>query len=160
MGSESVYAPKDGQLKSMTYGNGDTVSYTCDTLGRRTSMTTADGNKYLYTYTGDGQLYEITDTDAEVVYRYQYDSIGRLIGSEELRKQTGDDGTPAAATMRLQTWHQYDSNDRLTVQSWKYLDKAYTERYNYVTVAKNAFWGSVYPGTIKRGIKCLSITCY
>ena len=40
-------------------------------------MTTADGNKYLYTYTGDGQLYEITDTDAEVVYRYQYDSIGR-----------------------------------------------------------------------------------
>ena len=36
----------------------------------------------------------------------------------------------------------------------------YLIRKQYVTAAKNAFWGSVYPGTIKRGIKCLSITCY
>ena len=116
-----TYAPKDGLLTQMTYGNGATVSYAYDTLGRKTQTTTAGGDSYSYRYTGDGQLYEMTDTAGGLVYRYTYDTIGRLIGSS---MRSGD-------LMALQTWHKYDTHNRLTKQSWAFPGASYSTNYSY-----------------------------
>ena len=122
-----TYDARNGLLNRMTYGNGAYVGYAYDTLGRKTHTTTSSGDSYTYNYTGDGQLYQMTDnagtsaTSDDLIYGYNYDTLGRLIGST---MSTG-------STVNLQTTHKYDENNRLTNQSWKVLDKTYREQYNY-----------------------------
>ena len=97
-----TYGDKNGQLKTQTYGNGDSTSFQYDALNRPTGTTTSSGDSYSYTYGGDGQLYRMEDAAAGVTYRYNYDSIGRLIGTN----QTG-----GAADLRAS--YSYDSDSRL-----------------------------------------------
>ena len=100
-----TYGAKNGPLERQTYGNGAYTEYEYDSLGRASRTSTSDGDTYTYRYTGDGQLYEMKDSNGgeEITYRYQYDSIGRLIGT-----------TQSGGTAELQAMYQYDSNDRLT----------------------------------------------
>ena len=126
-----TYAANDGLLTQQSYGNGDSVQYTYDALGRKTgvAVTTVpkDPDSYLttesyaYRYNGDGQLHEMTDTSGGLTYRYSYDSIGRLIGSE-LRSGTNT---------RLQTWHRYDTANRLSSQVWRAGASSVQESYEY-----------------------------
>ena len=116
-----TYGARNGALTRMTYGNGDYVDYTYDILGRKTETETSDGDSYEYRYTGDGQLYEITDTDGGLLYRYIYDSIGRLIGSSM--------NTDEAVI--LQTWNKYDDNNRVTNQYWVLGENNYREKFTY-----------------------------
>lgn len=116
------YAAKNGMLTSMTYGNGATVSYTYDDYGRKTQTTTSSGDSYSYTFTGDGQLYEMKDTAGSLLYRYTYDTLGRMIGS------TMKFGSEAV----LLTKHQYDNADRLSMQMWSLPgSQTYQETYEY-----------------------------
>ena len=127
------YGNHNGLLNRMDYGNGDRVQYTYDVFGRKThteikSKKTSNyswgiSKGYSYKYNGDGQLYEMSDESNGLEYRYAYDTIGRLIGSE---KKTND-------SVLMQTWHDYDDHDRLTNQSWKMLDKTFKEEYTYDT---------------------------
>ena len=82
----NIYANGNGQLTKQTYGNGDSVSYTYDILGRIKTATYSDGRKATYAYNGEGQLHSLTETGGgEVVtYVYTYDSIGRLLNSQQL----------------------------------------------------------------------------
>ena len=116
-----TYAPNGGLLTQMTYGNGDTVSYTYDTLGRKTQTQTSDGDLYTYAYTGDGQLFRMADGSGGLVYNYSYDSLGRLIGSS----------VRDSSTVGLQTFHRYDDNNRLVSQTWALPGKTYQEGFTY-----------------------------
>ena len=115
------YAPKNGLLTQMTYGNGATVAYTYDELGRSAQTTTSSGDSYTYAYTGDGQLYELKDNSGNLLYRYTYDTLGRLLGS----------AVKSGNTTMVQTQHQYDNNNRLSKQTWNLSGAAYQESFAY-----------------------------
>lgn len=113
----------DGLLTGMTWGNGATVSYTYDALGRKTQTSTSSGDSYAYSYTGDGQLYQMTDVSGSLLYRYTYDTLGRLVGSV----------MKSGSSVCLQTLHHYDNANRLNRQIWSFGegDKRYVEEYHY-----------------------------
>lgn len=100
--AEYTYGSKNGQLNQQTYGNGDSTSFQYDHLNRTTKTTTSSGDSYTYSYTGDGQLHKMEDVAAGVTYRYNYDAIGRLIGTS----QTG-------GAVDLRAAYGYDSESRL-----------------------------------------------
>ena len=116
-----TFAERGGLLKKLEYGNGHAVSYTYDNYGRTVQTVASSGDRYTYTYTGDGQLYEVKDEVGERRYRYHYDTLHRLIGST---MKTGD-------TVALQTNHRYDQNNRMVRQSWVLPGKTYQEGYTY-----------------------------
>ena len=103
------YGAKNGLLTKQTYANGASTSFQYDALGRSTKTSTSSGDEYTYRYTGDGQLYELTDKNggSPIRYTYNYDTIGRLIG-------TGQTG----GTAELRASYQYDTNNRLTRMSY------------------------------------------
>lgn len=82
------YAAKNGNLTNQSYGNGDSVSFTYDNLGRVVTSTYSSGRTLDYTYTGDGQLYSIVDNGAtsdesdDTTYTYTYDTLGRVINCQ------------------------------------------------------------------------------
>ena len=97
------YAPKNGLLTQQNYGNGAYTTFTYDNLGRATQTQTSSGDIYDYTYTGDGQLYSLKDNNGtsggadDIFYRYQYDSLGRLIHSAQ-SKGTKQSFVPRTST--------------------------------------------------------------
>ena len=110
-----------GDLLSQSYGNGDSTTYTYDNLGRVKTMTEDDGTVTTYSYTSEGYL--STVESGGVTYRYVYDTLGRLISS--------DMGT--STSMSLQTYHEYDSSNRLTTQTLNLADQTYSSSYTYNT---------------------------
>ena len=56
-----------------------------------------------------------------IVYRYTYDTLGRLIGST----------MKSGSTVALQTQHKYDDSNRLSKQVWALPGKTYQEGYEY-----------------------------
>ena len=95
----------------MTYGNGDSVSYTYDAFDRQRTAAYNDVDRttherknvatYHYDYSGDNDLARqyVTDGSGAVTeqYSYQYDSLGRLIHS---RQSTGG-GTLVQLTQHM-----------------------------------------------------------
>ena len=118
-----TYNGQNGLLSQQTYGNGDTVSYTYDNLGRTKTVTFADNRVMTYTYNGEGRLHSVVETggDSTVTYLYTYDSIGRLISSEQ---RNGDNSV-------LRTHQTYNESNQLTGQSWQLGNSAYSESYTY-----------------------------
>lgn len=118
-------AVNNGNLASVNYGNGNSVSYTYDNFSRVTAETYSDGSALHYLYNSDGDLSEqyVTDSSGTITekYSYSYDSLGRLIRSRQ------SDGT----NMVQRTQHIYDTADRLTSQSWQLGNTAYTESFAY-----------------------------
>ena len=120
-----TYGPGSGSLTSQTYGNGDTVSFTYDTLGRVKTTTYSGGRTLSYTYNGEGQLASMTDSTGNTD-TYQYDSLGRLVGS----------GQSASGSRASYT---YDSSGRMTGRDFSYpgLTTA-AERYYYNTATSDS----------------------
>jgi len=56
-----TYEAKTGYLKTMTYGNGFSIRYAYDILGRTTSVYQDEMLRLSYEYDGDGNLYKFTD---------------------------------------------------------------------------------------------------
>ena len=115
------YGTQNGSLRSMTYGNGTTVSYTYDILDRVTEEKWNGTLKYQYAYSSDGYLAKKLDVTTGIAVNYEYDSLGRLIHSYQ-----SEDGT-----VQQKTEHLYDSENRLTSQSWQLGDTLYKESYYY-----------------------------
>ena len=121
--ASNIYANGNGQLTKQTYGNGATVNYTYDILGRIKTATYSDGRKLTYAYNGEGQLHSLTETGGgEVVtYVYTYDSIGRLLNSQQLNGEN----------TVLRTSQSYNSSNQLTKQSWQVGGDSYSEDLTY-----------------------------
>ena len=125
--AEYAYDFQNGNLKNQAYGNGDSVSYTYDILNRVIKTEYSSGRALNYTYNGDGQLYRMTDDNAtsstgdDVTYLYSYDSLKRLISSEQ----------KVGSSTVLRTSQTYNENNQLTAQGWEFASKAYNEAYTY-----------------------------
>ncbi len=121
------YAAKNGNLLEQTYGNGDTVSFTYDHLGRVVESTYSSGRVLRYTYTGDGQVYSITDNNGtssagdDLVYRYTYDTLGRVIHCQAQR----------GIQVLLETHWEYDEYSRVKSQGWQMGTASYKETFAY-----------------------------
>ena len=84
-----------------------------------------NGSYVAYTYNAEGSLARLSygDSTGELAsYRFEYDSLGRLIRSAEL---DADGGTVQ------RTEHIYDGYNRLSRQSWTLGSKTYSESYVY-----------------------------
>ena len=83
-----------------------------------------DGEYVAYAYNAEGSLARLSYSDSTgelASYRFEYDSLGRLIRSAEL---DADGGTVQ------RTEHIYDGYNRLSRQSWTLGGKTYTEAYS------------------------------
>ncbi len=105
----------------MTFGNDQTVQYSYDKFDR-TTKEQYNNVTYEYAYDASGQLTKQTSTAGEE-YNYEYDSLGRLIRSNEY-----NDGT-----FEQRTEHIYDASNRLTKQSWYNVGGTTTMSYAYST---------------------------
>ena len=116
----------NGRLSRMTYGNGDSVSYTYDAFDRQRTAAYNDGTTYHYDYSSDNALTRqyVTDGSGAVTeqYSYQYDSLGRLIHS---RQSTG------TGALIQSTQHMYDAANRMTSQTWQFGTGLYRQQYTY-----------------------------
>ena len=132
----------NGRLAKMTYGNGDSVSYTYDAFDRQRTAAYNGGTTYHYDYSSDNALTRQYATDSSGIteqYSYQYDSLGRLIHS---RQSTG------TGALIQSTQHMYDAANRMTSQTWQFGTGLYHQQYSYTGVkADGATNGSV-DGTI------------
>ena len=119
----------NGRLATMTYGNGDSVSYTYDAFDRQRTAAYNDGTTYHYDYSGDNDLARqyVTDGSGAVTeqYSYQYDSLGRLIHSRQ---------STANGALIQSTQHMYDAANRMTSQSWQFGTGLYRQQYSYTGV--------------------------
>ena len=125
----------NGRLATMTYGNGDSVSYTYDAFDRQRTAAYNDVDRttherknvatYHYDYSSDNALTRQYATDGSGIteqYSYQYDSLGRLIHS---RQSTAD-----GSLIQL-TQHMYDNANRMTSQTWQFGTGLYRQQYTY-----------------------------
>ena len=111
----------NGRLQKMTFGNDQTVQYSYDKFDR-TTKEQYNNVTYEYAYDASGQLAKQTSTAGEE-YNYEYDSLGRLIRSNEY-----NDGE-----FEQRTEHIYDTSNRLTKQSWYNAGGTTTISYAYST---------------------------
>ena len=111
----------NGRLQKMTFGNDQTVQYSYDKFDR-TTKEQYNNVTYEYAYDASGQLAKQTSTAGEE-YNYEYDSLGRLIRSNEY-----NDGE-----FEQRTEHIYDASNRLTKQSWYNVGGTTTMSYAYST---------------------------
>ena len=134
-----AYEQNNGPLTMQTYGNGETVSYEYDHLGRVSKMVYSSGLVLTYAYSGEGYLSSVTETkgDNTTKYLYSYDTNGRVIASERL------DGGESV----LRTRQSYDSVSRLDGQILQMGADTYSESYTY----NSTIDGSVNTVTLKKG---------
>ena len=111
----------NGRLQKMTFGNDQTVQYSYDKFDR-TTKEQYNNVTYEYAYDASGQLAQQSSTAGEE-YNYEYDSLGRLIRSNEYN----------SGTFEQRTEHIYDASDRLTKQSWYNAGGVTTMSYAYST---------------------------
>ncbi len=126
----------NGRLAKMTYGNGDSVSYTYDAFDRQRTAAYNDVDRttheqknvatYHYDYSSDNALTRqyATGSDGKITeqYSYQYDSLGRLIHSRQ---------STAKGALIQSTQHMYDAANRMTSQTWQFGTGLYQQQYTY-----------------------------
>ena len=111
------YAPNNGPLKTVTYGNGDTQEILYDKeeriRARRWNGESTDDVRY--EYDDYGTLEKETDLVNGRIDKDQYDMTGRLVQSTTLEKNTGAAGEPTVAnTHTVQSLEiGYDSYNRV-----------------------------------------------
>lgn len=101
-----TYSSKNGQLSQMSYGNGNSVSYSYDNLERVQNVyyNGSSSPALTYSYMGEGMLGSLTDNVNNRTYSYTYDALNRL---NAMTEKVG------AAT--VQTYNAfYDTANRLT----------------------------------------------
>ena len=114
----------DRYLHQLSYGNGHSIIYDYDNLGRLVQEVFKIGNSTIgtntYRYNDLGEVAAIIDTVSGITTTYQRDFIGRLVAYEE----RSDDYFHRAA-------YGYDTKNNLTQLSDTVLDTVYTSEYTY-----------------------------
>lgn len=72
-------ANNSGDLKRVTYGNGDYVDYTYDEYGNMKSISQNGTKNFTWDYDSTGNLYSHEDLVNNQRFLYTYDSTGRLV---------------------------------------------------------------------------------
>jgi RHS repeat-associated protein len=140
------YDKLTGQLTKLTDGKGYSTSFTYDKLGRVTKETLADGSQIQYAYNDVQNFVTVTDMLGQVTQKfynpfgwlkyetlglgyasYGYDQYGRMIWSEDAKRQ--------------RTQYQYDGWRRLTRTTHpdnSYVQKQYDDvLYTTTTIDEN-----------------------
>ncbi|MBQ7906908.1 MAG: hypothetical protein IJ309_02935, partial [Clostridia bacterium] len=75
-----IYAQNNGNLESITYGNGTAVHYLYDNLDRIIGIRYNEDteNAVIYTYLPSGQIASAYDVENATTYNYYYDGSGKL----------------------------------------------------------------------------------
>lgn len=123
------YGANGGPINSLEYGNGDSESYSYNLYGQLSSVQHFSGNlldyveSYAYDPFGNVGRSVVTDGTGSLIadYRYEYDSLGRLIRSQ----QSGDGVT------ELWAQYEYDDQNRMSDQYWRVSDSSLHESYTY-----------------------------
>ncbi len=115
------YDHTTGLLTSTTYADGTVISNTYDELGRVCAVRYNNVLCYTFVYNANGALYSHTDVRNGTSYVYRYDSIGRLIGGEEIN----------ASRMRVYFNNRYDSVGRLQLHDYTVGGSTKSEYYSY-----------------------------
>jgi len=125
------YGQRNGQLNTLTHGNGDTVAYLYDYLERVTGVryNCSTSNAVSYAYAGEGNLRQRTDHTAGRIRNYVYDGLGRLLSEAE---------ESAAGDSIAQSNNTYDTANRLQTLTYRIsrtwdgtLGNSRTYRYSY-----------------------------
>ena len=95
---------RTGDVETMTYGNGTTVQYVYNDLDQVKEVKYNGTTRFVYHYTGDGQLYEVKDASLGLTYTYTYDALGRLIYT----------GTKGSDGLQIYSGNTYDDASRLS----------------------------------------------
>lgn len=108
------YEEGNGNLTSISYGNGVVVYYLYDNLDRVIGVCYNENteNSVIYTYSSNGQISSIYDADNSILYKYSYDGNGKLI-NEKAKKNN---------TVLYDRIYKYDEDGRLTNESLYSLD--------------------------------------
>ena len=72
-------ANNSGELKRVTYGNGDYVDYAYDEYGNMTSISQNGTKNFTWNYDSTGNMYSHEDLVNNQRFLYTYDSTGRLV---------------------------------------------------------------------------------
>ena len=131
---------RNNYLQTLAYGNGDSVQYTYDQLGRVVVETYEDGDTVSYAYDNDGALATVTDSATGRKTTYYYDFTDRLMKYVESgngfshsvgytyndRNQLMIEGETIGGTLR-KTSFTYDEDSRVAQAYNNYT----TSRRNY-----------------------------
>jgi YD repeat-containing protein len=103
-GTTSIQFDPVTRHSKITYGNGRSLSYTFDTLGRRTQLIVQDNTSSRttnYTYDAAGRLDKLTDAAGQLIIDYDYNPT-----TGSLQRETNGNGT--------YTTYEYDAAGQLT----------------------------------------------
>ncbi|MBR6825953.1 MAG: RHS repeat protein, partial [Oscillospiraceae bacterium] len=78
-----TYTERNHYLQELEYGNGDSVQYTYDNVGRLLTQTYEDGDTVSYTYDNSGALAKVTDSATGRTTTSYYDFTDRLMKTVE-----------------------------------------------------------------------------
>jgi len=132
-----TYATRNNYLKTLAYGNGDSVQYDYDDYGRVKEQKyyykeNPDSNdKKLdstisYQYDASGELAAVTDSATNITTKYYYDFAGKEAATEQ-RIKTEDD----EYLLHLRLVGHYDEYGRLESKDYTFLNDSYTTTYTY-----------------------------
>ncbi len=109
-----------GNLKNMVDGNGGTIRFNYDKLGRKTYEENQDGSHKLYNWNDTSNILTVTDERGSV-FQYAYDELGNLVYEKD------------GATGKAINTYEYDILSQL---SREYNNDKKTSEYEYVQEGK------------------------
>ena len=119
LASYSYTDDRNYYLEELEYGNGNSVQYEYDDLGRIVKQTYEDGDTVTFKYNNDGDLASVTDSATNTTTTYYYDLSGRLMkyteGSRavEYTYDTLNNLTSVSDTCNGTTSYTYDDDNRV-----------------------------------------------
>ncbi len=111
---------QDRYLSTLTYGNGDSITYTYDRYGRIIKETYEDGTTVSYAYDNSGNLATVTDSETGIKTTYYYDLTDRLMKYVE-----------SSTNHSHSVEYTYDSKNNLKKQVETIDGVTYTTNYTY-----------------------------
>ena len=103
---ENTYQDGNGKLIESNYGNDSKVEYTYNAYGQTRSVTKDDVLSYYWRYNSTGMPSDYSDYVNNRIYRYEYDSLGRIV------RQYGNTRTTGAN--RFISQYTYDVSNNVT----------------------------------------------
>lgn len=124
---EYAYNSYNGKVKSVTYGNGYSESYTYDAWGRTSRITESNGSYYDYEYDSEGRLYRVSGTRtnsgiSKIEYIYKYNS------DDSLNKVV----CLVNGAIQNSINYRYDTKSRLSTYEYSFYSDSFDQGITYI----------------------------